>query len=103
MSHKIIISFVVLVAFIFLAANSSPMIELKPGMNEETIKVLNKCDSDFESIHVVVDPEDLAEGLTICQDPQSQVIHEKNSFIIQSPNCNRQNMWMYSNTSSTRK
>jgi len=70
MSYKIIISFFALMSFIFLGADSPPVIELKPGINEVTLKVLNNCNSDIEAIQVVVEEEDLPEGLTISSTPQ---------------------------------
>jgi len=70
MSYKIIIVFFALMSFVFLGADSPPVIELKPGLNEVTIRVLNKCNSDFESIHVVINQQDLPEGLTISQESQ---------------------------------
>jgi hypothetical protein len=70
MFHKILMGFVAALSVVFLAADSPPVIELKPGMNEVTLKVFNNCNSDFESIHVVIKPEVLPEGFTISPTPQ---------------------------------
>lgn len=56
----LIVGLLILLSFVvFLGADSPPIIVLKPGMNEISIKVQNKFDFDFKSIHVVVKEEDL--------------------------------------------
>jgi hypothetical protein len=77
MSCKILIVFFAALSIIFLGADSLSVIELKPGTNEVTLKVLNSCNSDFKAIHVVVKPEDLPEGLTISPVPQSLDVSAK--------------------------
>lgn len=73
----IIVALLVLLSFVFTAADSPPIIELKPGMNEISIKVLNKSNLDFESVYVVLQKEDLPEGLSISTNSQSMNVSAK--------------------------
>ncbi len=61
----IIVVLLMLLAPVFVWADSASMIELKPGINEITIKVANNCDIDLQSICVIVNEEDMPDGLHI--------------------------------------
>jgi len=77
MFHKILMGFVAAVSVVLLAADLPPVIELKPGTNEVTLKVLNNCNSDVEAIQVVVKPEVLPEEFTISSVPQQLNVSAK--------------------------
>lgn len=70
--HKIMITgLLTVLLFSFVWADSSPVIELIPGTNEVYIKILNKCHLDLESIHGVVEQNDLPEGILALASSQS--------------------------------
>lgn len=77
MSYKSLMGFFAAVSIVFLAADSPPVIELKSGANEVTLKVLNNCNSDVEAIQVVIKPEVLPEGFTISSVPQQLDVSAK--------------------------
>lgn len=63
----------ILSSFIWVRADSPLMVELKPGLNEVTIKILNQYHSAFDSICVMVKQDDLPEGFIIS--PKSQYLN----------------------------
>ena len=67
MNKIIIVAVLILLLPVFVSADS---IELRPGINEVSIKILNKCDVNFESICVIVKQEDLPEGVFISKNSQ---------------------------------
>lgn len=77
MSYKSLMGFFAAVSIVLLAADLPPVIELKPGTNEVTLKVLNNCNSDVEAIQVVVKPEVLPEEFTISSVPQQLNVSAK--------------------------
>ena len=77
MYKTINVGFLILLSFVFVWANSPPMIELKHGMNEISIKVLNKSNFDFESVYVVVKNENLPAGFSIFQESQNINVNAK--------------------------
>ena len=63
-------SLLLLLSFALVWADSPPAIELKPGRNEVSLKIINKSNLDLESICVIVKAEDLPEGLSIMESMQ---------------------------------
>lgn len=63
MNKIIFIGLLIMLSFLFMGIDVSHQIELKPGMNEISIKVLNNSNVDLDSLHVVMKKEDLPEGL----------------------------------------
>ncbi|MBC8182649.1 T9SS type A sorting domain-containing protein [candidate division KSB1 bacterium] len=63
-----------LLFFTFVRADSQTEIEVKPGNNEITIKVLNNSNLNFASIYVVVENEDLPEGFVFKQNSANLTI-----------------------------
>jgi len=67
---------VLLILFIGVSY-SSPVIKLKHGLNEVFIKVSNKCNVDLESISLIIENEDLPEGIIATVNSQSMDIAAK--------------------------
>ena len=65
-----VIGYILLILQNFAVADSTSLVELKPGINEISLKIVNKCTVDLKSISVVVDQEDLPEGLIVCEKSQ---------------------------------
>jgi hypothetical protein len=66
-----------LLFFTFVRADSQTEIELKPGNNEVSIKILNNSDLNFESIYLMVEKEDLPDGFVIKQNSAKMTIAPK--------------------------
>jgi len=65
-----IIGFLSLLSFSFVWADTPLVIELQPGRNEVSLKILNKSNLDLQSICVIVKAEDLPEGLSMLESMQ---------------------------------
>jgi len=67
MNKITITGLLMLLSFALVWADSPPMIELKPGRNEISLKILNKSNFNLESICAIVKAEDLPEGLSMVE------------------------------------
>ncbi len=62
------ITLFILLCNVLFAADPTYSINLRPGMNEITVKILNECEKDINRIHLLFNRSDIPEGIRISID-----------------------------------